>query len=46
MKRLAALVLLALLSLTCVPPAHAQRMTVDQAERQSRKDAKKQGNRT
>jgi len=41
MKRIA-LVLLAVFSLACLVPAHAQRMTNEQAARQSRKDARKQ----
>jgi len=42
MKRVAAFVLLALFSLTCLVPAHAQRLTPEQNARQSKKAGKKQ----
>jgi hypothetical protein len=42
MKRLLALLLLAIASIACIVPAQAQRMSNEQAARRSRKDAKKQ----
>lgn len=42
MKRLAALMLLAILSVTCFAPAYAQRMTPEQNARRSSKASKNQ----
>jgi uncharacterized protein HemX len=42
MKRIAALLLLAALSVGCSMPAFAQRMTPEQYAKKSKKDAKKQ----
>lgn len=42
MKRFAALMLLAIVSVTCFTPGYAQRMTPEEAARQSRKADKKQ----
>ncbi|MGC2769757.1 MAG: hypothetical protein WB607_29975 [Candidatus Acidiferrum sp.] len=42
MKRVAAFALLVALSGSWAPPAQAQRMSVEQEQRQSAKDAKKQ----
>ncbi len=42
MKRIAAFMLLVLLSFTCLVPAHAQRLTPEQNARQSKKAGKKQ----
>jgi hypothetical protein len=42
MKRLSALLLLAIFSLSCLVPAYAQRMTPEENARQSQKAAKKQ----
>ncbi len=42
MKRIAAFMLLVLLSFTCLVPAYAQRLTPEQNARQSKKAIKKQ----